>query len=198
MMDDINYSVLTMPASAAKWNIAYSYLELRREIFVQKMAWSLQTRDGIEFEEYDAGPFAHYVVAHSGDEAIAGARLVNCSTEYGIGEDARSYMIRDAALGRIDLPKELWTDGLPPTDKASWELTRFVSISKDPRVAKAILEVSFEYMRKHGGKRCICLSAPPMLRLVNRYGFKTTAKSKILGNKDGMFMTFECSLTERL
>lgn len=198
MQKDLEYSVLTMPASTKKWAIVNSYLQLRQKVFIEQMAWSLQNKDGYEFEDYDSGPFAHYVVAHNGDEAIAGARLVNCSTEYQIDFGMRSYMIRDAVLGRIDLPKEMWNEGEPPVDDKSWELTRFVSVSKDPAIAKAILEVSFAYMRKHGGLRCLCLSSPPMLRLVRRYGFKTEARSKILGNKDGRFMTFECSLTERL
>ena len=165
MDEHTSFSVLTLPLSSAKWHLVTSYLTLRKSVFVDRMNWGLDVDSDLEYEEYDAGPFAHYVIAHQQDKAIAGARLIQCNTERGTGEYVRSYMIRDAALGRIQLPKELWMQSEPPTDEKSWELTRFVSSSTDPDIAKGILEVAFGYMQRLGGKRCICLSAPPMLRL---------------------------------
>jgi N-acyl-L-homoserine lactone synthetase len=79
------------------------HFRLRKRVFVDELHWQLTPRGDQEFDQYDT-PFASYcLVAHEGKLA-AGARILPTNLEMG----PNTYMIRDAALGRLGA-------GLPPT-----------------------------------------------------------------------------------
>lgn len=187
-------SVLRLPHSSASWQLVEKYWRVRSDAFVERMGWPLGLIDGVyEAENYDAAPLAHYVVAHDGrGNVLGGARLLRCDTEFTRGDKKVSYMIRDAHLGRIDLPRSIWSDGIPPTDTRCWELSRLVSADRNPDTAKAILSVCNSYLKKHAAERCLFLTSPAVLRLAKRYGYSPVAKGPVVNSADGRFLAFEC------
>jgi len=187
-------SVLRMPNSTGSWGLVVKYLELRKAVFIDQLKWQLHDYNNFEHEQYDALPMAHYVLAHEEGRVIAGARLLRCDIELGgrfEGEKVFSYMIRDAVLGRIDLPKELMSE-IPPTDAKTWELTRLVSASKDPSVTVDVLSAATGYIRLLGGENCLCLGSPVIMRLAKRYGFNPMPVGPICSNENGRFLAFNC------
>ena len=152
--------------------------------------WNLHQAEAREFEQYDGLLTAHYVVAHEAGKVIAGARLLRCDNRVGSQKNGYSYMIRDAWLGRIDLPHEMcWEE--PPTDCHTWELTRLVSTHRDPQVARAVLDASNAYLRKLGGKSCLILGAPVLMRMAKKYGYTPAPLGPVVGNQDGRFLAFK-------
>lgn len=187
-------SILRMPHAIAKWQLVYNYLELRNEVFVERKEWDLPTYDTLEFEQYDGGNKPHYVIAHKGSQVLAGVRLLRCDEEEHAHPHSVSYMIRDAYLGRINLPRALWTNGEPPTDNTTWELTRFVSSVRDMDVTRAVLKAANEYMKRLGGAQVLFLSHPALLRVAQKHGFKPVPQGPILGNESGKFQVARCDL----
>lgn len=188
-------SILRLPHSASRWELVRKYYLLRADTFVGRLGWDLETiNDGSEAESYDAAPIAHYVIAHANDCVLGGARLVRCDTEFGRhpGEMV-SYMIRDAFLGRINMSRDVWADGEPPTDPSTWELTRLVSGDRDPTTTRAVLNVCNEYIKRLGATRCLFLTSPAVFRISRRYGFEPTPKGPTIVSDDGgKFRAFEC------
>lgn len=189
---DFTVSVLHLPEDASNWNLVYDFLSLRRKVFIEKMKWQLMDTNGIEFEQYDIVGLASYVIAHSGTEVIAGARIIRCDKTMG----QYSYMIRDAYLGKIDLPSDL-CDKEPPVDPQSWELTRLVSNHKDPAVAKAVLDVANDYIYEQNGTRCLFLGPPSFLKMARKYGYEAEKLGRITGDESGRFLAFQCEVINR-
>lgn len=183
-------SVLKLPHAIARWDLVMKFYQLRQQVFIEEMQWELDASEGLEYEQYDVAQIAHYVIAHEGQQVIAGARLLRCDTVVGPDTTGYSYMIRDAWRGRIDLPSEMCSQE-PPTDKESWELTRLVSTSRDPKVARAVLDGANAYLAQLGAKRCLMLGAPILMRMAKRYGYKPAPLGPVVGNKDGRFVAFE-------
>lgn len=194
--DDFDVSVLSLPQSSQRWNLVFDFLKLRKQVFIEKMKWQLMDSKGIEFEQYDIVGVASYTIAHVGNEVLAGARLVRCDMQIGSPPNQYSYMIRDAYLGKISLPKEI-CEKEPPSDSRSWELTRLVSNSSDPRVARAVLDVSNDYIRGHGGDQCLFLGPPGFLRMARSYGYNPVKLGKICGDESGRFLAFSCATRDR-
>lgn len=190
--DGFDVSVLLLPEDAAHWNLVYTFLQLRRQVFIQRMKWQLMDDKGIEFEQYDILGVATYVIAHHGDQVLGGARLVRCDNEIG----RYSYMIRDAYLGKISLPHEI-CDSAPPDDDKSWELTRLVSNSTDPTIARAVLDTANDYIFKMGGERCLFLGPPGFLRMARSYGYVPERLGQITGDESGRFLAFQCAILDR-
>lgn len=189
---DCEISVLKLPDDVAKWDLIQSFFELRQAVFVEQMGWTLPNARRKEFEQYDLPGVTEYVIAHIGDEALAGVRLVRCDTALGTPEQV-SYMIRDAWLGRIDLPRQLCSER-PPTDAQTWELTRLVSKSKDPSITTMLLRATSEYLKGRGATHCLCLGSPIIMRFAKSLGFRPRPLGPILGNKDGRFLAFICDV----
>jgi len=183
-------SVLKLPHAISQWHLVMKFYQLRQQVFIDQMKWELDASEGLEYEQYDVSPIAHYVVAHEDDQVIAGARLLRCDTRVGPEKTGYSYMIRDAWRGRIDLPSEMCEEE-PPTDTESWELTRLVSTSRDPKVARAVLDGANAYLAQLGAKRCLMLGAPILMKMAQRYGYQPRALGPVVGNKDGRFVAFE-------
>lgn len=190
--DGFDVSILRLPEDAAHWNLVYTFLQLRRQVFIQRMKWQLMDSKGIEFEQYDIVGVATYVIAHRGDTVLGGARLVRCDNVIG----RYSYMIRDAYLGRISLPNEI-CDAPPPDDDKSWELTRLVSNSTDPAIARAVLDTSNDFILAQGGERCLFLGPPSFLRMARSYGYTPVRLGQITGDESGRFLAFHCDILDR-
>ena len=189
----IQLSILRLPHSILKWGLVGEYLKLRKRVFIDEMGWGLQTDlNELENEEYDASNYPHYVIAQRDNRVVAGARLLRCDTEFGrAGEEQRTYMIRDATLGRINLPTNLTTDP-PPTDPSSWELTRLVSVDKNPATSQAIMRASYDYMQKQGAKQVLLLARPAIMRFVRQSGYDPKPIGPIVKNESGSFLAFKC------
>lgn len=192
---DVKLSILKLPESASQWDLVFDFLKLRREVFIARMRWQLADIDGIEFEQYDIAGVATYIIAHTDEKVVGGARLIRCDTQI----DAKgyySYMIRDAYRGTITLPSALCNDE-PPTDNKSWELTRLVSSHSDPVVAKAILDCANDFIAMNGGNRCLFLGPPAFLRMAKSYGYAPKKMGPICGDESGKFLAFACDVIDR-
>ena len=194
--DNFEVSVLRLPESAERWNLVFDFLKLRREVFINKMKWQLIDDKGIEFEQYDVVNIATYMIAHRGEEVIAGARLLRCDSVIGAPPNDYSYMIRDAYYGRISLPRNI-ASAPPPTDDKSWELTRLVSSDRDPKVARAVLDCANDFIRQNGGRQCLFLGPPAFLRMAKSYGYTPVKMGDICGDESGRFLAFSCAIIDR-
>ncbi|WP_165352855.1 acyl-homoserine-lactone synthase [Loktanella sp. IMCC34160] len=184
-------SVLRLPHDAYRWNLAVEYLKLRTRVFIEHMGWDLSSAEEMEFEQYDQLGRAAYIVAHEGEVVLGGARLLRCDHSLGGRSETVSYMIRDAHLGRIDLPTEMcWAE--PTTAPTSWELTRLVSVDRDPATARSILNAANAYIKSQGGNECLFLGPPAFMRMARSFGYKPQALGPIVGNQDGRFLAFSC------
>ena len=188
--------VIRMPHAAARWDLVDTYLARRRDVFIARKKWELSGHAHNEHEQYDCLPLSHYIIAHRDAEVLAGVRLLRCDRELANPDGSKpiSYMIRDAYLGRIALPPALWGDGEPPTDPATWELTRFLNVSNDPQIAGHLLNIAAQYISANGGKRVLFLSHPALVRVARRHGFPSVAKGPIVGNESGSFLASQCDL----
>lgn len=188
-------SVTSIEGASARWDLVRAFLVLRRRVFIDRMDWSLQSHEDIEFEQYDTLGHATYVIAHEGDRVVSGARLLRCDASLGSGAISYSYMIRDAVRGIIDLPRDLcWEE--PPTDATSWELTRLVSENASPITTRRVLDAANDYIRERGGKQCLFLGGPGFLRMARSYGYKPRALGSIVSNSSGRFLAFACPTRE--
>jgi acyl homoserine lactone synthase len=194
--EGFDVSVLRLPYDAHHWNLVYDFLKMRRRVFIEKMNWQLMDANGIEFEQYDIVGVASYVIAHQGNDVLAGARIIRCDMVIGSGPNQYSYMIRDAFFGKIALPSDI-CDSEPPNDAQSWELTRLASVSKDPAVARAVLDVANDYIFEQDGERCLFLGPPSFLRMAKSYGYSPEKLGKITGDESGRFLAFQSNIIDR-
>lgn len=179
-------SVLKLPISASRWNLVLEYMKLRKHVFMEQKRWDLIARDGIEFEQYDTVGYADYVLAHDGDEVLAGCRLVQCSKQVG----QYSYMIKDAFEDVIDLPSEICSEPPPVTDDV-WELTRLVSRTGDRSAALMVMKGAYDFLSAVEATKCLCLSSPAVQRLARISGFESRPIGPVCGDKSGKFLAFE-------
>ncbi|AGT10612.1 acyl-homoserine-lactone synthase [Paracoccus aminophilus] len=192
--DGLHVSILRLPASAPLWYLVGLYMTLRKEVFIAQKEWSLWQAEDMEFEQYDTFDTV-YVIAHRDGAVLGGGRLRRADQLTGTGSIIYSYMIRDAVLGMLPgLPTELCFEE-PPTDKATWELTRFVSIG-GAGVAALMLRAINDFLFSEGGKSCLCLGTPAFLRMARRVGWAVQAVGPVCGNKDGRFLVFDCPIMD--
>jgi acyl homoserine lactone synthase len=77
-------SVIRMTEKNSRYDLVKSFLELRKNVFVDKKQWALEHFDRIEFEQYDTF-YAVYVIAHEGSQVVGGARLLPTNHIIGSG-----------------------------------------------------------------------------------------------------------------
>lgn len=99
-MTDVQIATIRLPRDMAQFDLVASFFQLRKQIFVDRMAWPLHHAEGIEFEQYDTFDTV-YVIAHRDGRAIGGARLKRTDCSFGGGKVVYSYMIRDAHRGLL-------------------------------------------------------------------------------------------------
>jgi acyl homoserine lactone synthase len=184
--------IVNVYTSPAKADLVRQFLALRRDIFVEEKCWSLNVFEGLEWEQYDYFPLAHYVLAIEDGEVVGGARLIRCDAQIGAGSFSYSYMIKDACLGKIALPRDLCT-GSPPEDDWTWELTRLVAAGGNRAVARAVLEAANHFLVDQGARRCLFLGPPAFMRMARSMGFAPEPMGPSRSNRDGTFIAFACA-----
>ena len=190
MTDNFQITIQSMLTGTDKWNLVAAFLRLRRKVFIERMNWQLHHAEMMEFEQYDRMDTV-YILAHSGDHVLGGARLLRTDRASGSGKVRYSYMIRDAYLGLLDaLPRELCDDA-PPCSEDVWELTRLIS-DGSPGVGEHILESANHFLSHQGASSCLFLGPPAFMRMARSMGFAPQALGKIQGNRDGRFLAFDC------
>ncbi|WP_224826682.1 acyl-homoserine-lactone synthase [Cognatishimia sp. MH4019] len=185
-------TVIELPRDFAHYDLVRGFLELRKRVFIDDMAWSLVEVSELEFEQYDTFK-AVYIIVHEGDEILAGARLLPTNTSIGTGRMKYSYMIKDAHDGHLTgMPSDLCFDS-PPKSDTVWELTRLVSKPKT-NAAKLVLFEANNFLRRQCAKTCLFLAPPAFLRLAKSMGFSPQRLGPIVGNEDGRFLAFSCDV----
>jgi acyl homoserine lactone synthase len=139
----------------------------RHQVFVETLGWQLQTRDGLEFDQFDR-PDTVYVVARADDGSISGtARLLPTDKPYLLGDV---------------FPQLLHGTPAPQSPKI-WELSRFAAMDfssgrsgalsqfSSP-IAVELLRESIRVAREHGAESLITVSPLGIERLLRRAGFR--------------------------
>lgn len=183
--------IANVMVSTAQTPYILEFFNMRRRVFVEQMQWNLMGHEEMEFEQYDNLGRTWYVLSIEDGKVTGGARLLRCDTSFGSGNRQYSYMIRDAYLGLIDLPRSLCTEP-PPVDPQSWELTRFVVDKAHPKAGREILDAANDFLYGQGAAQCLFLGSPAFMRMARLYGYQPTPLGPICGNKDGRFVAFSC------
>ncbi len=137
----------------------------RHRVFVETLGWELQTRDGMELDQFDR-PDTVYVVAQDGQGHVNGcARLLSTDRPYLLGE----------------VFPQLLNGMPPPCTPEVWELSRFAAIDFNGSlstkgqfsspIAIRLLQESIASAASHGAKRLITVSPLGIERLLRRAGF---------------------------
>ncbi|WP_298431186.1 acyl-homoserine-lactone synthase [Ottowia sp.] len=138
----------------------------RHRVFVEMLGWDLQSRDGLEFDQFDRDDTV-YLVARSSDQIVGTARLLPTHRPYLLGEIFPQLMAREPV----------------PRDPAVWELSRFTAIDLDSMsagnsmrqfsspIAVELLHSVLRLAAKHGVQRLITVSPLGIERLLRRAGF---------------------------
>lgn len=185
-------SVVQMPDGTVDYDLVVSFLELRKEIFVDQKDWPLYSYERLEFEQYDTFG-AIYIIAHEGRSAIGGARLVRTDHRIGTGVVEYSYMIRDAYMGLLPgMPPDLCFK-VPPSDSSTWELTRLASLPST-NVAGLILDRANEFLASKNAATCLFLGPPAFLRMAKTMNYEPRRLGPIVRNNDGAFLAFSCKV----
>ncbi len=138
----------------------------RREVFINRLGWELNTINGIELDEFD-GPDAVYVCSQDEDGNVNGvARLLPTTGPY---------------LMEKVFP-QLWAGNEMPCDPKIWELSRFAMVdpAKSERVsihqasatsASTLLRQVIQAAITNGANSLITVSPVAMERLLHLNGF---------------------------
>lgn len=142
----------------------------RHRVFVEMLGWELQTRDGLELDQFDRADTV-YVAARNTHGAVVGiARLLPTT---------RPYLLRDV------FPQLLHDQPLPSTP-AVWELSRFAAVDFDgvrsapmspmaqvsSPVAVGLLREAMMVAAGLGAQRLITVSPLGVERLLRKAGFR--------------------------
>jgi acyl homoserine lactone synthase len=138
--------------------------EFRKDIFVNRMGWSLPLVDGVERDSYDNEEAVYFTVQGFDDRITACARLLPTTGPYMLG----------------DLFPNLVSNTPVPHDPAVWELGRFATdVQKSgggrflslSQPTLDLLEAIMEYSRAHGIRQLVLVTAVAIERLLLRAGF---------------------------
>lgn len=181
-------SVLSIPTGLQDWHLVASYLRMRKDIFIERLAWPLQHIDAMEFEQYDRVD-AVYVVAHNDRQVYGGARLIRTDRSIGV----YSYMIRDAYLRKLPgIPSGI-CQSEPPQSPEIWELTRF-GTNGSTGVGREILTEANAFLSAQNATECLFLGPPAFLRIAKSMGFDPRPMGPVAKNEDGRFLAFSCAV----
>jgi acyl homoserine lactone synthase len=188
----ITIEVVELPFQIGQFDLVCKYLKLRKEIFIDRMAWPLGQHQGIEFDQYDTFDTT-YVIAHRNREVVGGARVKRTDKGQCNGRSMYEYMIRDAHLGLLPgMPQRLCNE-TPPISRDAWELTRLVALPIRG-LAENILEAANDYLFRVGAKGCLFLGPPAFLRMAERLGWTPKKLGDVVENADGKFLAFACAV----
>ena len=140
--------------------------QYRREVFINRLGWKLNTVNGMELDEFD-GPDAVYVCSQDDDGNVNGvARLLPTTGPY---------------LMEKVFP-QLWAGTEMPCDPKIWELSRFAMVdpAKSERVsihqasatyASTLLRHVIQAAITNGANSLITVSPVAMERVLHLNGF---------------------------
>ncbi len=115
----IRSSVLSFSNLHRHGDLFAAYMRARKDVFIDRLHWTLPVADGMEFDQYDT-PLARWVVIHEFGEVLAGVRFMPTTAQVGL----HSYMLRDAQLGLLPhIPTDVLFFKAPVHDRI-WEATR--------------------------------------------------------------------------
>jgi len=171
---------------------------LRKQLFVDEMLWDIPHNDRAEWDQYDTASTL-YVITHDTGRVLAASRLNRCNHNSG----GWSYMIRDAALGKLqDIPSGLIDSA--PIGCSTFEATRFTT---DPNLDaetrnSALQENATQLARTavlHGATTLIALMSPAFVRWLRKAGLKANRIGPIVKTGDGnRVCVIGADLTERI
>jgi N-acyl-L-homoserine lactone synthetase len=162
----------------------HKYLRLRKGFFVDVLGWDIPHDEEVEMDQYD-NPCAHYSLVLRGASVLGGARVMPTTARWG----RTSYMLRDAHLGRIDIPQCAIPEEI--VSRHVWECTRLVvsdNLATQAERAECLSLVLWgcsEIVRKHGGREVVSLSPVPMLRTLRQLGFPADRVGEPYREADG-------------
>ena len=137
----------------------------RYAVFVERLGWNLQTRDGEELDQFDRSDTVYVVAQDEGGSVLGCARLLPTTRAHLLGE-VFPHLLNGAP---------------PPCSPEVWELSRFAAVafggrsppsSRSSAVAVALLEAAIRYAAARGAKRLITISPLGVERLLRRAGFR--------------------------
>ncbi|MBL8259895.1 MAG: GNAT family N-acetyltransferase [Candidatus Competibacteraceae bacterium] len=136
----------------------------RYAVFVERLGWNLQTRNGEELDQFDRSDTVYVVAQDEGGPVLGCARLLPTTRAHLLGEIFPHLL-----------------NGAPPCSPEVWELSRFAAVafggrapspSRSSAVSVALLEAAIRYAAARGAKRLITLSPLGVERLLRRAGFR--------------------------
>ncbi|NRB17574.1 MAG: hypothetical protein HRU33_08400 [Rhodobacteraceae bacterium] len=163
------------------------YLALRYWVLVAKLGWELSNDGSMERDQYDRPDAVFSVVTYQG-KVIAGARALSCNASW----DGWSYMLKDAALGKLTrIPNDLLAEY--PDDDHTWECTRLVmdETVQSARVRLMALRLVVfglcSVANKGGAETLISLSPSSFGRLLGIVGYAADPIGReYIGEEDGL------------
>lgn len=162
----------------------HQYLQLRKRYFVDVLDWDIPHDDAVEMDQYD-NPRAYYSLVLSGPTVVGGARVMPTTATWG----PHSYMLRDAHLGKIPIPKSVISDEIVSEDV--WECTRLV-LSDDLSTQaerSACLSLMLwgcgDIVGLQGGREVVSLSPVTLLRTLRQLGFPAARVGEPYREADG-------------
>jgi acyl homoserine lactone synthase len=157
----------------------------RHQVFIERLGWALESRDGCELDRFDRGDTV-YVTVEDAHSQIAGcARLLPTTQPYLLGE----------------IFPQLLRGVPPPRDASIWELSRFASMDFAQPVTTPLAQFSssstalllrgaMDCAARQGAHRLITVSPLGIERLVRRLGVRASQAAAPLAI-DGQMM-FAC------
>jgi N-acyl-L-homoserine lactone synthetase len=139
--------------------------QYRNKVFVEMLGWDLQTRDGMELDQFDR-PDTLYMVSQDDQGLVNGcARLLPTDQPYLLG----------------DVFPELMHGQPIPCSPDIWELSRFAAVDFNTRGGSALAQfssgIAVQLLRQaiacaaeHGAKRLITVSPIGIERLLRHTG----------------------------
>ena len=141
--------------------------QYRREVFIERLGWELNTRNGLELDQFDR-PDTIYVVAKDHEGAVSGcARLLPTTRPYLLGE----------------VFPQLLNGQSPPCSPDIWEISRFAAVDlkapvgssstaqAESSVAVQVFQKAIDCAASHGAKRLISVTWISAERWLRKAGF---------------------------
>ena len=163
----------------------HQYLRLRKWYFVDVLGWDIPHDDDVEMDQYD-NPCAHYVLVLRGSTVVGGARMMPTTASWG----QHSYMLRDALLGRIDIPPQVVSGGDRLARRLGMHPIRRLRRPRHPGRTRGVPVADPVGMRRscsseNGGSEVISLSPVPMLRTLRQLGYPANRIGEPYSEMDG-------------
>lgn len=195
-------SVLSKHPKYRDSNLLVKYFQMRGEIFIDKLGWTLRrsTDFDIEFEQYDTYAAYHLIAFRDlpkmDIEIVGGARLMPTTHRCGEGS-VYSYMLRDAYLGLLEgMPAREEICFLePPVNDEVWEISRLLG-KPGHDLGLLIVKAASDFVFSRGGRRCLGITRLPIVRLMRRLSNSHELIGPITGNESGKFVAFAASIDQ--